>query len=894
MSFLRRLLNLGRSGQLSRDIDRELAFHIGERAEELMAGGMPEAQALGAARRQFGNRTNQGERTRDADVVTWLDSFAGDVRYALRALRRSPVFATVAVLSLALGIGANTAIYSLLDAVVLRSLPVEDPDELVLVTFAETVRNSVFTNPLWEQVRDRASGFQDIAAFSQTEFNTSDGGEERRVRGEWVSGDYFRLFGGQAAAGRLFTAQDDVRGCPGTAVLGYGFWQSEFGGRPDAVGQSIRLAGKPFQIVGVAARGFTSPQVGHEPQVYAPICSEAIVQGARSSLDQRSHWWIQVIGRRAPDVSLEELQARLKTIAPAVFSATLPGNWANEHKQEYLTRTLNAVPAPEGVSSVRSEYGGALKIMMGAVALLLLIACANVANLLLARATARQREVAIRLAIGAGKSRLVRQMLTESVLLALFGAVAGLFVAHWGTNGLVSMISTADSPVSLDLSLSLRVLLFTMVVAAFATMLFGLIPVWRGTRVGPQAAMKANARGVAEGHARFTLGKALVVAQVALSLMLLVGAGLLVGSLRNLRTVDTGFTTEGVLVVSVNLSRTELPAERFGGIRNAVLERVRATPGVLAASTADITPIGRMRWNDLVIVDGPVAAVVTDSIAWFNEISDGYFVTLDTRVLSGRDFDRTDVASGPKTAIINEATAQRFFGTTSPLGRTFRIKPGDSLSDPYTIVGVVENAKYSELREESSGTIYLPASQNTGGGPRFNLVVRAQGDPLQLLPTLKQVFAEQHRAISLDFITLEAQVARTLQRERMLAVLSTLFGAVALSLAMLGLYGVMAYTVARRQNEIGVRIALGANRDRVLRMVLGDVARVVVIGVALGIAGALASGKLVTSFLFGLRPGEPAVLALAALVLGLVALGAGLIPALRASRVDPVSALRED
>jgi predicted permease len=894
MSFLRRLLNLGRSGQLSRDIDRELAFHIRERAEELMAGGMPEAQAQAAARRQFGNRTNQGERTRDADVVTWLDSFAGDIRYALRALRRSPVFATVAVLSLALGIGANTAIYSLLDAVVLRSLPVEDPEELVLVTFAETVRNSVFTNPLWEQVRDRASGFQDIAAFSQTEFNTSDGGEERRVRGEWVSGDYFRLLGGQAAAGRLLTKQDDVRGCPGIAVLGYGFWQSEFGGRADAIGQSIRLAGKPFQIVGVASRGFTSPQVGHEPQVYAPICSEAIVQGARSSLDQRSHWWMQVIGRRASDVTLEELQARLKTIAPAVFAATLPGNWANEHKQEYLTRTLNAVPAPDGVSSVRSQYGGALKIMMGAVALLLLIACANVANLLLARATARQREVAIRLAIGAGKSRLVRQMLTESALLALFGAVAGLFVAHWGTNGLVSMISTADSPVSLDLSLSLRVLLFTILVAAFATMLFGLIPVWRGTRVGPQAAMKANARGVAEGHARFTLGKALVVAQVALSLMLLVGAGLLVGSLRNLRTMDTGFTSDGVLIVSANLARTELPATRFGGIRNAVLERVRATPGVLAASTADITPIGRMRWNDLVIVDGPVAAVVTDSIAWFNEISDGYFATLDTRVLSGRDFDRTDVASGSKTAIINEATAKRFFGSTSPLGRTFRMRPADALTDPYTIVGVVENAKYSELREESSGTIYLPASQNADGGPRFNLVVRAQGDPLQLLPTLKEVFAEQHRAISLNFTTLEAQVARTLQRERMLAVLSTLFGAVALSLAMLGLYGVMAYTVARRQNEIGVRIALGANRDRVLRMVLGDVARVVMIGVALGIAGALASGKLVTTFLYGLRPGEPAVLALAALILGLVALGAGLVPALRASRVDPVSALREE
>jgi putative ABC transport system permease protein len=896
MSLLQRFLNLARSGQLRRDIDREVSFHIQERAEELVAQGMPQGEALAIARRQFGNRTYQGERMRDADIVTWLDSLAGDLRYALRALRRSPVFATVAVASLALGIGANTAIFTLLDAVVLRSLPVPQPEEIVQLTQSDVEGNGqYFTNPIWEEIRNRKneSGTTMLAAFSEASFNTADGGEARRVRGQWVSGEFFALFGMQPAAGRLLTPRDDVRGCPATAVLGHTFWQSEYGGR-DVVGTTIPLGGHPFEIVGVTAPGFGGPEVGRETQVYVPLCSQAVIFGAQSQLDRRSSWWLLVMGRRDPSLSLDELRLRVKALAPAAYAATVPPNWAANEQVEYQKRTLNVFPAPDGISTVRDRYHGALRIMMGAVALLLLIACANVANLLLARAAARQREVAVRLAIGAAKRRLMRQMLTESALLALLGAIGGLVIAHWGTRGLVALISTPESPVTLDLGLSLRVLGFTILVAAAAAVFFGLFPVWRGTRVGPQSALKASARGVAEGHARFTLGKSLVVVQVALSLTLLAGAGLLVGSLRNLRTMDPGFTAEGLLIVVADFRLTGLSREEYRSAQTRALERIRGVPGVRSASTSDLTPVGRSSWNDVVYVEGYTASTAADSVAWFNEVSDGYFATLDTRLVAGRDFDRSDVPQGSKTAIVNEAAAQHFFGTASPLGRTFRTKAGDTFSDPYTVVGVVENAKYQQLRETSSATIYLAASQYPAGSPQVSFEVRAHGDPMVVAPAVKKVLTDDHRGVTLDVTTLDRQLARSLRREHVLAVLSSLFGIVALALSMLGLYGVMAYTVARRQNEIGVRIALGAAQGRVLRMVLGDVARVVLIGVGLGIAGAVASGRLVRSFLFGLAPGDPAVLATAAAVLALVALGAGLVPALRASRVDPVAALRED
>ncbi|MGH7717684.1 MAG: ABC transporter permease, partial [Gemmatimonadaceae bacterium] len=771
--------------------------------------------------------------------------------------------------------------------------PVPHPEELVLVTLSDQDRDGYFSNPLWEQVRDRQTGFSAIAAFGETEWNIADGGEARTVQGLYVSGDYFRMFAVQPALGRFFAGNDDTRGCAATAVLGHGFWRREYGGRTDIIGKTISLVGQPFEIVGVVAPGFGGPEVGREAQVYAPLCAEAQVNGSSSTLDQRSNWWLRVMGRRDENLSLAQAIARLKALAPEAYTATVPADWPDEYKTEYRARTLSALPAAGGLSIVRRQYSTALKILMGAVALVLLIACANVANLLLARAEARQREVAIRLAIGAGRGRLVRQLLTESTVLALLGAAGGLLLGHWGTRGLVALISTADRVVTLDLGLNARVLGFTMLVATITATIFGLAPAWRGTRVSPQSAMKANARGVTQGGSRrFAVGRALVAVQVALSLTLLVGAGLLMGSLYKLRTLDPGFRADGVLLARTSLLRTSFSAEQRPAVWRGLVERIEAMPGVASASASTMTPIGRSTWNDILKVDGFTPSSIEDALAWFNAVSPGYFETMGTSLVAGRDFDATDVPGAPKVAIVNVSAARHFFGAESPLGKQFRLESGG----PHTVVGVVEDAKYASLRETSSHTVYVPSSQSASPGSGQTLEIRAAsgGDPRALVPAVKAAIAETHRLATVEFSTLSGQLAGSLQRDRMMAFLSGLFGATALLLSMLGLYGVTAYTVARRRNEIGVRIALGAATTRVVRMVLGDVARVVTLGAALGLAGALAAGKLVASFLYGVEPREPVVLASATVALVLVALAAGLVPALRAARVDPVTALREE
>lgn len=905
MSLLRRFFNLTRSRRLSRDIEREIAFHINEHTDELIASGVSPNEARAQARRRFGNSTVLGERTRDADIVTWLDSFAADVRYGLRTLRRSPVFATVAVLSLALAIGANSAIYSLLDAVVLRPLATERPNELVLLTDggAGAAGPAVgkrdwaawFTNPIWEGIRDNLTGVSALAAFAPSEFNTSEGGLVRRINGEFVSGDYFKVLATVPHVGRLLSAADDVRGCAPIAVLGHGFWQSEYGGQRDVIGSAIRLDGVPFEIVGVTAQNFQGLEIGRTSDILVPLCSEAALRGERSALDRRSTWWLRVFGRKAPGVTTEELRSRLEAISPGVFAATVPDNWARDQQEEYRTRSIGVRDAATGVSFLRDRYAESLGMMMKAVGLLLLIACANVANLLLARATAREREVAIRLAVGAGRKRLVRQMLTESAMLALFGAIGGLILARWGAAALVSMISTNESQISLDLSLNPQILGFTVLVAGGAAILFGLAPVWRSRSVSAQSAMKARGVGTSGATRGFTLNKALVAAQVALSLTLLAGAGLLVGSLRNLQNVDPGFTTEGVFLVSANLSRTSIPRESYANVQDRIRERLRSLPGVQATSYSDRAPIGRSSWNDILVVDGFHGTTFQDSLVWFNEVSEGFFQTLEIPLIAGRDFDATDVPGAGRNVIVSQAVGDRFYATSSPLGKTFRLKLGDSLSDPYTIVGVVANSKYQQLREENVATVYQTSSQNASRGPSTTFEVRAAGGtPSAILTSIRQVFSDFDRQISLEITTLGDRLTLALSRERVLAVLSTLFGAVALALSMLGLYGVMAYTVARRQNEIGVRIALGADRRKVLSLVLSDVVRLVVIGLVLGLAGAAASGRLVRAFLYGVTPSDPVILTIVVLLLSVLALLAGLIPAMRASRVDPVAALRDE
>jgi predicted permease len=819
-----------------------------------------------------------------------LHAISQDVRYALRSLRGSPGFATVAILSLALGIGANTAIFSLIDSVILKTLPVAHPESLLQVTLGGN--DSTFTNPIWEQVRDRQDVFSGIFASGSRRFNLAAGGEARYAMGNLASGQFFDTLGLHALMGRTFTVADDRRGCPGIAVLSYGFWQREYGGSADAVGKKVSLDNHPFEIIGVLEPGFTGIDVGSERDLYVPICGEKIISGEFSSLDRRSNWWLRVIARPKPGISASQAEARLKVLAPAVYEATVPPGWKAEQQQDYRRRSLGTLPAANGLSGLRRQYREALLVLMTIVGVVLLIACANVANLLLARSAARQKEIAIRIALGSGRARLVRQLLTESIVLSFAGAALGILFAQWGARLLVRLLTVNGSRVFLDLSIDARVLAFTAGVSILTAILFGLAPAWKGTAVNPQAAMKANARGVIEG-AKFGLGKALVVGQVALSLLLVVGAGLMLSTFFRLETLDAGFDREHVLLVDVDLRNGNYPADQRGAAMRAMLERLRALPGVRSASVSNMTPISGSFWNENLEIESYASKGKEDTLVYFNEVSDRYFETLRTDLLAGRDFNAHDTPESPKVAIVNQTVAKKFFAGANPIGKRFRQQDGAKWGPWIEIVGVVRDSKYGSLREKILPTAFTAASQDET--PMwYTFELRAAGPPTAVISGAKAAVAAVNRDVSLQFTTLAEQVEESLSRERLLASLSGFFGALALALATIGLYGVMSYNMARRRNEIGIRMALGAEQGIVLRMVLREVAILIGAGIAIGMAAALGATRFVDSFLYGIKANDPWTLSIAAGFLALVAAIAGFLPARRALRLEPMNALREE
>jgi len=801
------------------------------------------------------------------------------------------VFSLVAILSLALGIGANTAIFSLIDAVLLESLPVHRPEELVRVTRDDAAAS--VTNPIWEQVRDGQDFFTGIFAYSDTRFNLADGGEARRVLGNWVSGDFFATLGIVPALGRMLSREDDVRGCPAVAVLSHRFWRSEYGADPRVLGRSLRMEGHDYTVVGVAAPGFTGVNVGQGAQIFAPLCAREIHQ--TGVLDLRSAWYLRVIGRPASGLTLPQVQSRMAALAPAVHAATVPSDWGVESQRDYLNATLGVEPASTGNSSLRRQYTAALMALMVVVGVVLLIACANVANLLLARGAVRRRELAIRLAIGAGRVRLVRQLLTESLMLALIGAAAGALFAQWSSRLLVGMLSSGSAPVQLDLSINLRVLTFTMLVAILTGLLFGLAPAWSATRLAPHSAMKAAGRGLTDGTSRFTVSRMLVASQVALSLVLLVGAGLLLGSFQRLAVLDAGFESDGVLLVDVSLPEPGVPAEQRPAVYRELLDQLRVLPGTRSASASNVTPISGSTWNNFIAVDDYSPASRDDALVYFNEVSDGYFATLRTALVAGRDFDHSDVPGAQRVALINLTMARRYFGRVNPIGREFRVQMvGDELQPPTRIIGVVEDAKYESLRETTLPTAYLSMSQNSWPSRNVSYQLLSASAPDALIRSVKDAVAQVDPRISLEFRTLDAQVASSLTRERMLAVLSAFFGGLALFLAMIGLYGTLSYSVARRRKEIGVRLALGAPPVRVLSMVLGEAGIMILAGLAIGTGAALAGTRLIAAFLYGLSPTDVKTLVLSGALLTLVALAASAVPAWRAANTDALIPLRED
>jgi putative ABC transport system permease protein len=824
-----------------------------------------------------------------------------DLRFGLRLLGKAPGFTVVAVVSLALGIGANTAIFQLINAVRLRSLPVANPRELAEVKIANPEASTgdfssshpTMTNPQWEWIRAHQESFSGMFAWSESDINLAQSGQVRMARGLMVSGDFFNVLGIKPVRGRVLTAADDRRGCgaPGV-VISYPFWQREYGGASSAVGGRLTLNGHPFEIVGITEPGFTGLEVGRSFDLAVPICSEAMIRGEYSRLDKRDGWWLTIMGRLKPELSLDQATAQLAAVSPALFQETLPPDYSPEYRQGYLNFKLGVFAAGAGVSNLREQYQDSLWLLLAIAGLVLLIACANLANLMLARASAREREIAVRLALGASRGRLIRQMLAESLLLAVIGTAVGALLAQGLSRFLISLISEEGGSLFLDLSLDWRLLGFMGGLAVLTSLLFGWAPAFRATRTMPGAVLKAGGRGLTAGREKFSLRRLLVISQVALSLVLLFGALLFVRTLQKVMNVDPGFNQEGVVIAAVNLRNLKLPKERRQEYKRELLERVSALPGVESAADAMVIPLSGGFWNpDIHILD---VEPPRKGNPMFNQVSPGYFKTLKTNLLTGRDFDRRDTPTSPKVAIVNESFARQFFDGASPLGKRFAVTGSGSMPVVYEIIGLVQNMKYATLREDFQPTAFVAAAQDQDPNLILRLIIRSTLSSSALIATVKQTILASSPEVNLSFRILKTQIRQGLLRERLMATLSGFFGLLAVLLAMVGLYGVLAYTVAQRRNEIGVRMALGADRFRIIKLIMRDAGALLIIGLALGGVLAVLAARSARAMLYGLEPSDPLTIGLAIASLGAVGLLASYLPARRAARQDPMNALREE
>ncbi len=871
------------------ELEEEIQTHLRLAERDLTGRGDTTGEARVRARREFGNVLLTKEVTRAQWSRVWLDQLGLDTRYVLRTMRRSPGFAAVAVISLALGIGANTAIFSLIDALMLRSLPVADPQRLVEVVVSE---DGDLTNAIWEQLRNRQDVFSGLLAWSPTQFDLAAGGEKQPIGGIYVSGEFFRTLGVQALRGRVLMPDDDRRGRAAVAVISHAFWKRQYGGDARVLGRTIRLDGHPFTVVGITPPGFFGVQVGSRFEVAVPVASEALFDASGPMLDVRDAWWLGVMGRLRPGVTLQQVRARLGLLAPAIFEASIPPNETPELLRNFLRNHFTVRPAATGLSGLRERYARGLALLLAMVGVVLLIACANLANLLLARADTRRREVAVRLALGAGRARLVWQFLTESLLLAASGALLGVALAQWGSHALIAFLG-----LYLDLSLDLRVLVFTATLGIVTSLLFGLVPALQATRLGPNAALKEGARGLTARRKPWSLGRLLVAAQVALSLLLVVDAGLLARSLHALLTENPGFDRVGVLMVDTDLRSGGYTPERQPVFAEDLLARFRALPGVQAASRSVITPITTGSWQWDVRVDAS-GGQMRSVHAYFNLVSPDYFKTMRTPLLAGRGFGPQDTSTSSRVAIVNETMARQLFGGANPIGKTYRddAPPGTPVKEfVWQIVGVAKDAKYRRLRDEAPPTAYLPILQNPAPFPVVGTYeLRYAGAPRDLMARVRDAVKATDPRISLEFRFLETQVEDSLLQERLVALLAGVFGLLALVLAAIGLYGVVAYSVARRRNEIGIRIALGAGRGAVEWLVLREVGALLAVGMPLGLVMALIGARLMRTMLYGFSPADPGTLAGACILLLLVAAAAGWIPARQAARLDPMTSLRHE
>ena len=881
--------------------DAELAYHLAETADRLIEQGVPEAQALIAARRQLGNYTIQKERARDMDVVTWLDQLRGDAVYGVRQLKQNPGFTAVAVLSLGLGIGANTAIFQLVNAVRLKLLPVKDPEQLVVVDWNKdsarsgswSTRSANFTYTQWDVLRAQQQAFSGTIAWSASLFDLSSGGEPRFAQGVFVSGSFFPVLGVGAEMGRTLGASDDNSTCNATAVISHAFWQREFGGDPHVLGRRLTLNGYPVSVIGVTPPSFFGVEVGHRYDVAIPLCADRLIsEDHKGRIPGRAAWWLSIMGRLKPGWTVTSASAYLTAISPAFMRMTLPEDYKPDLAKKYLANKLNSKEADNGVSDIREGSENALNLLLAITGLVLLIACANLANLLLARATVREPEIAVRLAIGASRWRVVRQLLAESLILAVSGAVLGVFVAYALSRGLIALLETPDTPTFLSLSWDWRVLAFTAGLAIGTCLLFGLVPALRSTLLSPAEAMRASGRTATAGRERFGLRRALVTGQVALSLLLLVGALLFVRSFHKLLTTDAGFRPEDVLAVQIDFGKASYPEAQRLSVYRDLTERLSAIPGVVSAAQVAFTPVSGSGWDNSIGPEGESAAG-SNKQAWFNRAGSGYFKTMGIGLLAGREFNDQDRVTSAKVAIVNEEFARKYFHGVNPVGHTFHLEQGAGKPEPlFQIVGLVRNTKYYDLKENFKPIGFFPMAQDEHPGSGMNVVLRIAGLPGPIIRSAKKAIAAVNSSLSMQIKPLSEQLSDSIRGERTMAILSGAFGSLAALLATLGLYGVMSYMIARRRKEIGVRMALGADRRRVVQLVLKEAVLMLAVGLAMGVVLSLWAGQLAQNMLFGVPPRDALSLGGAAVLLSAIAMLAGYIPARRAAADDPISAVR--
>jgi predicted permease len=897
--FFSRLLDLFRRRPLERDLDAELRTHLAMLTEENLRRGMSAEEARYAARREFGGLEQTKQTYRDQRSLPFLETLAQDLRYGLRILAKNPCFSAVAILTLAFGIGANTAIFSLMNAALLQSLPVRNPNQLVVLRYTDAQpgqANEDFSYPMYQAFRDKNTVFSGVLTRSGVDFNLSYGGQSERVAGELVSGNYFEVLGVKPWLGRLISPDDDrTPGAHPVAVLSYRYWQRRFGSDPAIVGKEIILNARLMTVIGVTPPGFYGTELARDPDIRVPMMMTSVFKPVPANrLQNPRHRWLTVMARLKPKMGAAQAQASIDILYHQVLEQELGalGSSVTPHNRERgLSTHIRLHDGSQGFAHLRGEMQRPLILLFSVTFVVLLVACANLANLLLARSANRRKEVAVRLAIGAGRGRLIRQWLTESVFLSLLGGAAGILFAVWLKTGLLRFLP-ADLSAGFQAPMDASVLAFLMLASVATGLLFGLAPALQISRFSVTAGMHDETSSVAPAERLFSLRSMLVFAQVALSLPLLIGAGLFLHSLRNLRGVNMGFIKENVFLANLNPSLNGYPTERVRSLYNDLLARVRALPGVRAASLSTSSVISGGWDRDSVRVEGYEPRQDEDMSPNDAVISSGYFASLGIPFVAGRDFSPQDTASSPKVVIVNQTFARYFFGDANPLGKRMTTSGDPKAPLDMEIIGVVKDAKYVTVREKPQRHFYTALTQE----PRLfdmTLQVRITDEPRQIADLIRDQVRQLDPNLPIyAATTLEIQIDDSLVEERLLSWLSSLFGAVATLLASIGLSGVVAFSVARRSREIGIRVALGAQRGDVLQLVVSHTALSVAAGLAVGLAIAYGLSHLLGNMLYEVGATDPVSYAAAALLLAAVAAVAAYFPARRAAQVDPVVALR--